>query len=246
MYTTHTHTHTHTHTRTHARTHARTERESRASGEWSWREGSWKEDGFHGRFKGSDRGRMMDRNCELVQDNWSPVSERALTTELCSEGCYSEHSGVCWRAQLVGRSVIECEEVPQGRWGIAMWGTIKGYWQDDLHLSERWNQTGIIVHPTRRAELPGRSVNVKKLWKVDGTLPCEGWLKDTALTCLTFIWTMEPDRIHRASHQSTQRWSDRKFALPYLSDAKLRAPRGILCTISLRWRRSISTRTFQR
>ena len=42
-----------------------------------------------------DRGRMADRNRELVPDNWSLVRERALTTGLCSEGWYSEHSGVC-------------------------------------------------------------------------------------------------------------------------------------------------------
>ena len=37
---------------------------------------------------------MADRNRELVADNWSLVRERALTTGLCSEGWYSEHSGV--------------------------------------------------------------------------------------------------------------------------------------------------------
>ncbi|MCB4775096.1 MAG: hypothetical protein LGB71_07425 [Sulfurovum sp.] len=35
---------------------------------------------------------MMDRNRELVPDNWSLVRERELTTGLCSEGWYSEHS----------------------------------------------------------------------------------------------------------------------------------------------------------
>ena len=39
------------------------------------------------------------------KDNWSLVRERALTTGLCSEGWYSEHSGVCRRAELQGRSV---------------------------------------------------------------------------------------------------------------------------------------------
>ena len=38
---------------------------------------------------------MADRNRELVPDNWSLARERALTTGLCSEGWYSEHSGVC-------------------------------------------------------------------------------------------------------------------------------------------------------
>ena len=60
---------------------------------------------------------MADRDRELVPDNWSLVKERALTTGLSSEGCYSELSGVC-----------------------------------------------------RRAELPGRSVKVKRFWKVDGSL----------------------------------------------------------------------------
>ena len=43
--------------------------------------------GFQGRFKRTDRGRMADRNRELVPDNWSLVRGRALTTELCSKGC---------------------------------------------------------------------------------------------------------------------------------------------------------------
>ena len=48
---------------------------------------------------------MTGRNRELVPDNWSLVRDRALTTGLCSEGWYSEHSGVCRRAELAGRSV---------------------------------------------------------------------------------------------------------------------------------------------
>ena len=48
---------------------------------------------------------MADRNRELVPDNWSLVRERALTTGLCSEGWYSEHTGVCRRAELPGGSV---------------------------------------------------------------------------------------------------------------------------------------------
>ena len=49
---------------------------------------------------------MADRNRELVPDNWSLVRERVLTTGLCcSEGLYSEHSGVCRRAELPGKSV---------------------------------------------------------------------------------------------------------------------------------------------
>ena len=48
---------------------------------------------------------MANRNRELVLDNWSLVTERVLTTGFCSEGWYSEHSGVCRRAELPGRSV---------------------------------------------------------------------------------------------------------------------------------------------
>ena len=47
----------------------------------------------------------MDRNKELVPDNWSLVRERVLTTGLCSEGWYSELSSVCRRAEQPGRSV---------------------------------------------------------------------------------------------------------------------------------------------
>ena len=48
---------------------------------------------------------MTVRNRELVPDNWSLVRERALTTGLCSRGWYSEHLGVCGRAELPGRSL---------------------------------------------------------------------------------------------------------------------------------------------
>ena len=47
----------------------------------------------------------MDRNRELVPDNWSLLRERAVTTGLCSEEWYSEHSGVCRRTDLPERSV---------------------------------------------------------------------------------------------------------------------------------------------
>ena len=50
-------------------------------------------------------GRMADRNRELVPGSWSPVRERTLTTGLTVEGWYSEHSGVCRRTELLGRSV---------------------------------------------------------------------------------------------------------------------------------------------
>ena len=48
---------------------------------------------------------LVPDNRELVPDNRSLVRERALTTGLCSERWYSEHSGVCRRAELPGRSV---------------------------------------------------------------------------------------------------------------------------------------------
>ena len=104
------HTHTHTHTRTHTR---------RAQAHGVVYQGNGAEErvpkkteekkkrkkGFQGRFKRNDRGRMTDINRELVADNWSLARERSLTTGLCSEGWYSEHSGVCRRAELPGGSV---------------------------------------------------------------------------------------------------------------------------------------------
>ena len=48
---------------------------------------------------------MTDRNRELVPDSWMLVRERTLTTGPCWEGGYSEHSIICRRAELVGRSV---------------------------------------------------------------------------------------------------------------------------------------------
>ena len=47
----------------------------------------------------------MDRNRELVPDNWSLVRKRVQTTGLCLEGWYSELSSVCRRAEQPGRSV---------------------------------------------------------------------------------------------------------------------------------------------
>ena len=64
-----------------------------------------KRERFQGRFKRADRSRMVDRNRELVPDNWSLVRERALTTGLCSEGWYSEHTGFCRRVEPPGGSV---------------------------------------------------------------------------------------------------------------------------------------------
>ena len=52
-----------------------------------------------------DRGRITDRDKELVPDNWSVVRVRELTTGLCSKRGYSQHSGVCRRTEFPGRSV---------------------------------------------------------------------------------------------------------------------------------------------
>ena len=51
---------------------------------------------------------MTDRNRELVPHNWNLVRETALTTGLCSEGWYSEHSGICRRAELPGLVTWTC------------------------------------------------------------------------------------------------------------------------------------------
>ena len=60
----------HTHTLTHTHTCIRTQ---------DWRKGFWKEKGFPGRFKRTDRGRMTDRNWELVPDRWS-LGRRSWTS----------------------------------------------------------------------------------------------------------------------------------------------------------------------
>ena len=85
---THTHAHTHTHTPV---TYQGNETEEKVFKKT--------------RFKRADRGRIADRNRELVPDNWSLVREKVLTTGLCSEAWYSKHSGVSRRAELAGRSV---------------------------------------------------------------------------------------------------------------------------------------------
>ena len=100
----HTHTHTCTHTHrlaqaclcVHARTHTPVIYQGNETEEKVFKKR---------RFKRADRGRMADRNRELVPDNWSLVREKALTTRLCSEAWYSEHLGVCRRAELPGRRV---------------------------------------------------------------------------------------------------------------------------------------------
>ena len=49
---------------------------------------------------------MTDSNRELVADCWSLVREGAMsTTGRFAKGCYSERSGVCRRAELLGMSV---------------------------------------------------------------------------------------------------------------------------------------------
>ena len=85
----------HTHTRTHTHTHQGNGPEEKVSKKRKVFKEDLKE----------LTSRMTDRNRELVPNNWSLVRERALTTGLCSEGWYSEHSGVCRRVELPGRSV---------------------------------------------------------------------------------------------------------------------------------------------
>ena len=70
MPTTPTRAHTHTHLSRGNRTEEKVSEKRKVS----------KED-----LKRTDRGRMTDRNRELVPDSWSLVRERALTTWLCSE-----------------------------------------------------------------------------------------------------------------------------------------------------------------
>ena len=49
----------------------------------------------------------MSKNRELVPGSWSLVSEteRVLATGLREEGWYFQHSSVCRRVELLGRSV---------------------------------------------------------------------------------------------------------------------------------------------
>ena len=87
-------------THTHTRARARAYQGNGGTKEKGSRESS------QGRFKRTDKGKSgADRNRELVPDNRNLVRERALTTELCSEGWYFGHSGVCRRVELPGRSV---------------------------------------------------------------------------------------------------------------------------------------------
>ena len=92
---TRTRAHAHTNTRTHAHTHTHTHQShTRAIRALRLKKSVFLKKGFQGRFKRVDRGRMADRNRELVPDNWSLVRERALTAGLCSEGWDSGIS--CW------------------------------------------------------------------------------------------------------------------------------------------------------
>ena len=61
---------------------------------------------FQGRFKRADRGRMTDRDRELVPDNWSLVRVRELSTGLCSERGYSEQLGCLQKYGAAGK---ECK-----------------------------------------------------------------------------------------------------------------------------------------
>ena len=71
------HVHASTHMHTHMHTH-------RVVYQGSGTEDKVLKRGFQGRFKRTDRGRMMVRSRQLVPDNWSLVREKALTEELGS------------------------------------------------------------------------------------------------------------------------------------------------------------------
>ena len=100
MHTTWTHTHTDLHRHVCVSTHTHTHTPVVYQGSETEEKAFKKR-----RFKRAGRGRMVDRNRELVLDNWSLVRERVLTTGLCSEGWYSEHLGVWRRAELPVRCV---------------------------------------------------------------------------------------------------------------------------------------------
>ena len=67
------HAHTQIRTRTHTHTHTLTNTHTPVT----YQGNETEENGFQQRFKGAERGRMVDRNRELVPDNWSLVRKRA-------------------------------------------------------------------------------------------------------------------------------------------------------------------------
>ena len=95
----------HSHCMKHAPSHTHAHTHTLISGKWDWKKDFWKEKGFHVRSERTNRGRMMDRNGELVPNSCNLVRERVLTTGLSADGWYSKRSGVCRRAELPGRSV---------------------------------------------------------------------------------------------------------------------------------------------
>ena len=75
-------------------------------------------------FKRADRGRMADRNRASVPNNWSLVRQRTLTTGLCSEGWYSEHSGVCIilsEVTLCGWPIVKIRELTNCNTFVMRW-----------------------------------------------------------------------------------------------------------------------------
>ena len=143
-YNTHTHTPIHTHAHTHARTHACTMHTRMHTYRVVYQgnkteENVFERKGFEGRFERTDSGRMADRNRELVPSNWSLVRERALTTGLCLEGWYSEHSGVCRRGELPGRSV----KVKQ------FWKVDGGWMRNDLKDKDKYLYMPYLVSPVQ-------------------------------------------------------------------------------------------------
>ena len=66
----------------------------------------FKRERFQGRFKSTDKGSMTDENRESDPCSWNLVREGALTSwTLCVKGRPFKHSGVCRKAELLGKSV---------------------------------------------------------------------------------------------------------------------------------------------
>ena len=64
------------------------------------------EKGSEGKFGEKNRvGSMTDRSWELDPGIGILVIERTSTSGFCAEGCYSEHSNACRRAELTRRGV---------------------------------------------------------------------------------------------------------------------------------------------
>ena len=87
-----------THTHTHARTHAHAQTLVAYQGNET-EEKVFKKKGFQGRFKVADRGRMADRNRELVPDNITitVVSARTPRINCLIDNCFVFTLSQPWR-----------------------------------------------------------------------------------------------------------------------------------------------------